>query len=141
MKGASPRPPDARRDPPLFIDRDASSRALFAALEAAGRVYIAHRDHFAPTTPDPDWLRVAGSRGWVVLTRDQNIRRKPNELAAIKDARVVLFVLTSGNLSAEATGRIVVDAYERIMAAARAAPRPAIFSLTREGRVHPLRFR
>jgi len=34
------------------------------------------------------------------------VRRKPNELAAIRASRAIIFVFTSGNLNADETGRI-----------------------------------
>lgn len=94
----------------LFIDREAWSGKLGAALRLANIPFEAHRDHFAHDTPDVDWLREVGRKGWLVLTRDQNIRRKPNELAALREAGVILFAFTSGNLSAQETADIVVRA-------------------------------
>lgn len=137
MRVATQKRPDAT----LFIDRDAWSRALGEALTAAGIRFVAHHDRFGPSTPDTEWLETAGRENWVVLTRDQNIRRRPNELAAVKAAGIVMFVLSQGNLSAAETARIVVGAYTRMMRAAQGTRRPAIFTLTREGRIHRLRFR
>lgn len=137
MKVATRKRPDAT----LFIDRDARSRTLGEALTAAGIPFVAHHERFGPATPDTEWLEAAGRENWIVLTRDQNIRRRPNELAAAKAARIVMFVLSQGNLSAAETARIVVGAHARMMRAARGARRPAIFTLTREGAIHRLRFR
>lgn len=57
-------------EPTLFVDRDAWSRALGDALLGAGIRFVAHHQHFAPDTPDTEWLGVAGREGWLVLTRD-----------------------------------------------------------------------
>jgi hypothetical protein len=95
----------------LFIDRDLWSRHLDNALRAAGIPFEAHLDHFDDDTPDPDWLTAVGARGWVVLTRDQRIRTRPNELAAVRAARLHVFALTSGNLSAAATAQLVLAAW------------------------------
>lgn len=119
----------------LFIDRDAWSGKLDAALRVAGIPFQAHRDHFAHDTPDADWLRKVGRRGWLVLTRDQNIRRKPNELAALREACVILFALTSGNLSAQETADIVVRAWPKLRALAAQTTPPAIFSVSRGGSI------
>lgn len=137
MKAATPRRPEAT----LFIDRDAWSRTLGEALTATGIRFIAHHQRFSPATPDADWLQVAGRERWLVLIRDQNIRRRPNELAAVKAAAVVMFVLSQGNLSAAETAHIVVGAYGRMLRAAKGARRPAIFSLSRDGRIQRLRFK
>lgn len=130
MSNASPPEPFI-----LFVDRDASSGRLFQALRDAGIPFEAHRDHFAHDTPDTDWLREVGRRGWLVLTRDQNIRRKPDELAALREADVILFALTSGNLSAQETAEVVVGAWPKMKRMAAAIKPPAIFSLTRGGEV------
>lgn len=130
MSNASPPEPFI-----LFIDRDAWSGKLDAALRDANIPFEAHRDHFAHDTPDSDWLREVGRRGWLVLTRDQNIRRKPDELAALRVAGVILFALTSGNLSAQETAEIVVAAWPKMKRLAAATTPPAIFSLTRASEV------
>lgn len=137
MSGGRRRPPD----PVLFIDRDAWSRALGEALTAASIAFVAHHQRFAPAAPDDEWLAEVGAEGWLVLTRDQNIRRRPNELAAVRAAKLCLFVLGQGNLSAAETARIVVDAWPRMLRAARGARRPAIFTLTRGGEVRKLGLR
>ncbi len=119
----------------LFVDRDAWSGKLDAALRQADIPFQAHRDHFAHDTPDPEWLREVGRRGWLVLTRDQNIRRKPNELAALREAGVILFALTSGNLSAQETAEIVVKVWPKMQTLAARTTPPAVFSVSRGGEI------
>jgi hypothetical protein len=138
MSSGGRKPPDA---PVLFLDRDIWSIKLGDALIEAGIPFLAHHQRFSPDARDEDWLAEAGRQAWIVLTRDQHIRRKPNELEAFKRANVVLFVLSQGNLSATETAKIVIGAYERIVRAAKGARRPAMFTLTREGRLSPLKFR
>ena len=76
------------------------------ALRQAGISFVAHRDLFADDTPDVAWIAEVGRRGLIVLTRDQEIRRRPNELAAARVACIHLFALTSGNLSAGETAEL-----------------------------------
>lgn len=66
-----------RPEPVLFVDRDAWSRLLGEALDAAAIAHVAHHEQFNPDAPDEDWLTVAGCEGWIVLTRDKMIRRRP----------------------------------------------------------------
>jgi hypothetical protein len=87
-------PPEAA--PLLFIDRCAWSRRLDEALRHADVPFIAHHERFADNLPDEDWLEIAGTEGWIVITRDKNIRRKPNEIQAYRDNNVIAFVLASG---------------------------------------------
>lgn len=125
--------------PPLFIDRCAWSQRLGEALRAADIPFIAHDDKFAKNCADVDWLPVVGREGWIVITRDKNIRRKPNELQAFKDAKAIAFALASGNASAEDTARLVVGLYPRILRKVRGTKSPAMFSVTLAGTISPVR--
>lgn len=132
-------PPDRAAAPKLFIDRDLWSRRLDAALRETGIPFVAHRDLFQDDTPDVDWIAEVGRRGLVVLTRDQEIRRRPNELAAVRAARIHLFALTSGNLSASDTAALCVAVWPAVQRAVARHAAPAIFSITRGARVEWLK--
>lgn len=121
--------------PTLFIDRDLWSRRLDAALREAGIPFVAHRELFADDVADVDWIAEVGRRGYTVLTRDQAIRRRPNELAAVRAARIHLFALTSGNLSAADAAALCLAAWPAIQRAVRQHAVPALFSITRGGEV------
>lgn len=123
----------------LFIDRDAWSRRLDELLRAADIPFVAHRELFAPDARDEDWIAEVGLRGWVIVTRDQNIRRRPNELAAVRQAKVHLFALTSGNLSASETATVIAEAWPAIQRAVLTTPAPALWSVTRGGDVRSIR--
>ena len=132
-------PPDASAAFTLFIDRDLCSRRLDTALREAGIPFVAHRDLFADDSPDVDWIAEVGRRGLVVLTREQEMRRCPNELAAARVACIHLFALTSGNLSASETAELCVDAWPAAQRAVARHAAPAIFSITRGARVEWLK--
>lgn len=130
-------PPEAV--PLLFIDRCAWSRKLGDALAAAGIPFIAHHQRFAPACPDEEWMIAAGREGWIVITRDQAIRRKPNELKAFREAKLVMFALASGNATADDTATLVVDLYPKMLRKAKSATPPAMFSVTLAGGINPVR--
>lgn len=109
--------------PFLLIDRCAWSRRLDEALRSAGIPFIAHHERFADNLPDEDWLPVAGSQGWIVITRDN---------------KVIAFVLASGNASAEDTARLVVELYPKILRKASSSIPPAMFSVTLSGGINPV---
>ncbi|MGI8552528.1 MAG: hypothetical protein ACR2PL_17325 [Dehalococcoidia bacterium] len=50
-------------------------------------------DRFDHRAKDPEWLRVAGLNGWLVILRDKHIRSRPGERRAIEDYQVGCFVL------------------------------------------------
>ena len=124
---------------PLFIDRCAWSGALGRALSEAGIPFEAHHDHFAHDAPDVDWLSAAADKRWLVVTRDQKIRYRANELAAMRRARLHVFVFTQGGLTGVETGSILVRCYADMLEHAAAVVPPAFFSLTRSGKVSRLK--
>lgn len=130
--GTSASLPDA---PLLFIDRDVWSRRLGTALDSARVPYVAHHHRFEPEGADVDWIAATSREGWIAITRDQHIRRKPNELAAIRASQAVIFVFTSGNLSSEDTARLLLKALPKIYRDAKGSARPALFSLRKDGSI------
>ncbi|MHB1290670.1 MAG: PIN-like domain-containing protein [Sulfuricella sp.] len=129
-------PPDS---PTLFSDRCAWSHRLGEALTRLAVPFIHLDDHFAPDCPDEEWLETAGKQGWIVLTRDKNIRRKPNELRAFRDHKVLGFVLTSGDASAADTAALITTVYPKLIRKAKSANPPAMFSVTLTGAVNPIK--
>lgn len=75
-----------------FTDRDLGKQ-FPARLREAGLKVERHADHFAPDAPDTQWLPEVGQRGWVVITHDERIRYKANELAAVVQHRVALLLV------------------------------------------------
>jgi len=108
-------------------------------LYEAGIRYIAHAQGFKAESADIEWIEAASRERWIAITRDQNIRRKPNELAAIRESRVVIFVFTSGNLSAADTARILLSALPAVYRHAKGARRPALFSIRKDGSIGRLK--
>lgn len=125
--------------PDLFIDRCAWSIRLGEALAAAGIRFIPHHERFAPDCHDEDWLPEAGKHGWIVVTRDQNIRRKPNELRAFKTSRVKAIVLTSGQTSAADTAKLLVELYPKLMRKLQNTAPPAMFTVTLAGTISQIK--
>jgi predicted nuclease of predicted toxin-antitoxin system len=82
----------------FFIDRSLGIDPVRTELVAAGLVVEIHDDHFRRDEEDRIWLRVVGEKGWVVLTKDQRLRYRPLEIAALRASNARVFVLTAGNL-------------------------------------------
>jgi hypothetical protein len=70
-------------DPVLFLDECLGSTDVPAALREAGARVELLRDHYAPGTIDRRWLAEVGRLGWVVLTKDANIRRRRAEISTL----------------------------------------------------------
>ena len=91
--------------------------------------FIAHHQRFTQDCPDEEWLIAAGSEGWIVVTRDKNIRRKANELKAFR-AKLIVFVLASSNASAADSAALVVELYPTFLKLANTGKPPAMFSVS-----------
>ena len=92
----------------FFTDRNLGLR-FPAILREAGLAVESHDDHFDQTTRDEEWLERVGSAGWIAITRDQRIRYKPNELAAVVSHRVALLVLIGDAPFAELANSLVAS--------------------------------
>jgi predicted nuclease of predicted toxin-antitoxin system len=97
-----------------FVDRSLGRRVVVEALLAAGELAHAHDDHFAIDAPDSVWLAEVARRGWVVLTKDKNIRRNEVERAALVTSGAACFMLGRGDLSGAAMGRVLIEALPRV---------------------------
>ncbi len=102
----------SRRVPPpeLFIDRSLGRKHLPEALRACGLVVhtlsSVYGEEEGQQIPDVRWLADAGRHEWIVLMKDDAIRRRPAERDALTEARVRAFCLTNAQLRAvEQTAR------------------------------------
>ena len=72
---------------------------------------------------DERWLRDAGAKAWVVLMKDDAIRRRPAERDALVEAGVRAFCLTNAQLrAAEQTQRFVSNRHRIIQQARKPGP-------------------
>ena len=86
-------------------------RHVSAVLRKAGHIaHVQGPETFGSGTQDVDWLPQVGERGWILLTKDKNIRKREIELRALKEAGVRAFVLTTAGLRGEDQGRVVNEA-------------------------------
>jgi hypothetical protein len=69
---------------------------------------VRHKERFQHDVGDVEWLTVAGREGWIVLTRDKNIRLREIERNALISAKVAAFVFTGGNASGIETTETIV---------------------------------
>ena len=99
-------PPRPRRPPPeFFVDRSLGRYVVPDAVRDAG--YVVHTlasvygEQPGQGVDDVTWLAEAGQHDWVVLLKDDRVRRRPAELEALVEARLRVFCLTNANLRGE----------------------------------------
>lgn len=119
--------------PVFFIDRSLGGKFVVEALKAAGVTVIVHDDVFNQATEDVAWLKEAGNKNWVVLTKDSAIRRNPHELQMFQQAKVKAFVLTRKGLSGLEMAEIFIKALPGMMRRIEKTEAPFIFSFSRNG--------
>jgi PIN like domain len=88
---------------------------------------------FPEDTPDEEWLTRAGSEGWIVLTKDKAIRKRPIERDALLAANVRAFVFTGGNMSGVEMAESIVGAIPKMLALIATSPPPFIARITGSG--------
>jgi hypothetical protein len=109
----------AAGQPEFLIDRSLGRIVLPAALREVGLTVHTLADVYGEATSqeveDVDWIRLAASRDWVVLGKDDRIRRRPAERQALTDGKVRVFCLTNRHLSFADQGAYFVNNRFRII--------------------------
>ena len=90
-------------------------------------------DHFAMGTADETWLPVVGQREQILITRDDSIRWRPAQLAALRRYKVGAFFLGGKNRSRCDLIRQIVRNWPRIKERAAKEPRPFAFRIPPTG--------
>jgi predicted nuclease of predicted toxin-antitoxin system len=80
----------------FFFDHNLSP-ALVLGLRGFGEDVVHLTENFPADTEDVVWLEHVGREGWVLVTRDQCVRKNPAELSAIRQYRVGTFFLGGKN--------------------------------------------
>jgi|SRR5579875_63283 hypothetical protein len=120
----------------FFLDRSLGRHQVPAALRADGWDLVTLSEHYGipadQTVEDVEWLELAGRQRWPVLMKDERIRYRPAERAAVIAHGVTAFYLTSGNLSAAQMSEFYISHRDSIWRLA-AIPGPSLFAVSRTG--------
>lgn len=116
----------AERWPEFFVDRSLG-KSIVEGLRVAGLTVHSMADVYgedrAQRLPDEVWLRDTGAKGWVVLTKDDAIRRRPAERDAMTAAAVRVFCLTAAQLrGADQTERFVANRHRIVRQSRKTGP-------------------
>jgi hypothetical protein len=125
--------------PTFFLDRTCGKEKLAVALRTAGLRIEVHDRHFAQNTPDPDWLKACGERGWIVLTADKRIERHWGHV--IKASKVAVFIFSSNNAPAEEWVEPIKQYRAKLFRIIKNIPAPFIAHITMDGIGTPNRLR
>jgi len=133
--GASVAPRSAARLASLtfFLDHLIGRYQVAEALRAAGAKVEVHLDHFAGDAPDVQWIPEVARRDWVLITKDQNIRRNPLERATYESARLRGFVITGKDMTGIELGSLLVRCLPGMVRRVAGRPGPSLFTISRIG--------
>lgn len=118
----------------FFFDRSVG-KSIPRAFALLALDTIAHDDHFDQTTPDDTWLATAGEQGWIVITKDDRIRRNMAERAALVGHNVGCFVLSQRNATRWQMAQTLMRAWDTIEQIAATEPRPFLYAIHPDGSV------
>ncbi len=122
----------------LFIHRDLGKQYGYA-LRAVKVPIQLHIERYptadAESIPDRRWIKEATAEGYVLITRDGDIRRTQTELAAVIAANARMFVLETGNATPFDYLRATMLAWPKLLEIEAAEAPPFMFGIRRNGRV------
>jgi hypothetical protein len=95
----------------VFLDENLDGETVIASLRDAKVPFRRLSQEFERSTVDADWIPEVASRGWVIASRDNRIRYRPTELAALRGSGAILVVIRGTALRGETLGRLLVDSY------------------------------
>jgi PIN like domain len=126
------RPDGDERPVEFFIDRSLGRKHLAQALRELGltahTMASVYGERTAQQLDDRQWLTDAGRHGWVVLMKDDAIRRRPAERDALSEAKVRAFCLTNAQLRASEQSARFVGNMARILRQSQ-KPGPYIYGV------------
>jgi hypothetical protein len=85
---------------------------LARALTEHGFRVLTRHEVFAANqqVDDPMWLDRCGRERWVAITKDKGIRHRPAEIQMVLQARVRMFIISAGGLTALEQAELIVEA-------------------------------
>jgi hypothetical protein len=120
-----------------YLDANLDGPDLVRQLRAGGVPVERHRDHFAGDAEDEVWIPEVAARGWIIVTRDFAIQRRPTERYAWTAANAVVIMLRGDRLSADDMAEMLLAAHGagRLDAFIAKRQRPMILYVHPRGRI------
>ena len=112
-----PKPPPP--PPEFFVDRSIGRHIVPDAIRALGFVVHAMADVYPAgedqNVVDERWISDAGAQGWVVLTKDERITRRPDEVQALTEGGLRVFAIGNQHLTGPEMAKRYVTNINRIV--------------------------
>jgi len=116
-----------------WVDRCLGSNIVPAALRSARIDVRTYADLYPndPKVQDADWIPQVAERGWVILTKDKNIRRLPVEVQALEAAQARYVCLSSASMTGEEQVACLLHHWKTIDSVVASKRAPLVVSVTR----------
>ncbi len=116
----------------FFIDANLGEQ-IARGMQGFGEDVVHLKDCFDEGEADEVWLKHIGAKGWFLLTRDERIRWKPAERAALRTHNIGAFFLGGKNLKRWQLIEQVVRNWTRIQQLARSTQPPFAYRVPPHG--------
>ena len=123
----------------LYFDQDYSSRAVDAIRRVKAGPVESVRSAFPEQfgrkvrVADAQWLSMVGDRGWLAITRDAHVLKRPDELRALLEHGVGAVILRAPTATPFQMLAFVVKRWDWLREIDAGQPRPFVFSTTLDG--------
>ena len=122
-------------EPTLFLDRNLGKHVISERLRSERIAVEIHDDHLPPDAPDEDWIALVGSKNWLAITKDKNIRYRSAELDAIRRHSARVIVIRMKNATGPEIAEMLVTGRNRITSFAAKTPSPFVAGIYKSGTV------
>jgi hypothetical protein len=112
----------------FYLDESICSRVLLSAMEAACANVRRVGLDVPFGSPDDVWLRIVGKNNWIVLMRDQRVRRRRLEIETLKAHRVAAFAFTGGQETAQQTAQTICPLLMKFATMHVSEPKPFLYT-------------
>jgi hypothetical protein len=129
---SSTKPPDRYT---FFVERNLGRYDVPEALRATGADIVVHHDILPEDSPDEDWIRLCGEKGYIAITEDKHIRYRQHELEAIIEYQARVIVLRAKLLTGKQKGEVIAAVLTKIGKFADENSPPFVGRLLRSGQV------
>jgi hypothetical protein len=82
---------------------------------------------------DVEWIPEVARRGWVLITKDQNIRRNRLERETYRATQLRGFVATGKDMNGNELGELLVHCLPGMVRRTAGRPGPLLFAISRGG--------
>lgn len=115
----------------FFFDENLG-KEITLGLRGFGVETLHLTEMFPSGTADEDWLPYVAENGYFLITRDKMIRRRPQQLAIIKEKGIGTFFLAGKTMGRWDFIRQIIRAWYKILEAAKDNP-PFAYQVNRSG--------